>query len=429
MIPTELLDQAHFQFRSHSDHQIRFVACFEHRVREGALLRALQAAIAASPILSYRYVERGRRALWLEQALPDCHEYFSVDEITTATFEQCLIEERLERISPLRAPALRCRVWRGAEADAVCITIDHTLCDAGGFKAFLSDLFRAYTEVLAGRQPGLARGAVAGRSLDPTTRVLAWRERLALLSPAARRVAAKHWAFSWQSPQEGEPLFSRFSLMSLDEPVYFGLKRFAANAQATLNDVLLTSFFRAFRQVLRPTRDAVPLVDVPVDLRRHLQSGVRLSLCNAASPIRCGLQCNIGSSFEDTLALVNARMDDQKRRRAEFALVYPLLVFRRFISYSAIKRALADNGRPHVPLFSNLGSLDSDAFQGAGVRDAALFGSVSLGGPLSVAVSTYAHRLCFSAGARATEADHAHISALLSHMQRELQRCAELASN
>lgn len=429
MIPTELLDQAHFQFRSHSDHQIRFVACFEHRVREGALLRALQAAIAASPILSYRYVERGRRALWLQQALPDCGEYFSVDEVTAATFEQCLVEERLERTSPLRAPALRCRVLRGAEADALCITIDHTLSDAGGFKAFLSDVFRAYTEVLAGELPGLARAAVANRGLEPTTRVLAWRERLALLSPAARRLPAKHWTFSWQPSQEGEPLCSRFTLMSLDERAYLGLKRFAANAQATLNDVLLTSFLRALRHVLRPALDAVPLVDVPVDLRRHLEPGVRLSLCNAASPIRCMLQREIGRSFEDTLALVKARMDDQKRRRAEFALVYPLMLFRRFISYPAIKRALTERGRPHVPLFSNLGSLDSDAFQGAGVRDAALFGSVSLGGPLSVAVSTYAHRLRFSAGARASEPDHAHISALLSHMQRELQRCAELASD
>ena len=259
--------------------------------------------------------------------------------------------------------------------------------------------------------------------------MLNWRERLALLSPCARSTAAKYWSFSWQSPPAGELAYDRFSLMSLDEPACLGLKRFAAHKRATLNDVLLTRFFRALRSVLRPAPDAVPLVDVPVDLRRHLPPDTRLSLCNAASPIRCALRLDMGSSFEDTLARVKTRMEEEKQRRHEFAVVCPLLFFRRFISYPAIKRGLAERGRPHVPVFSNLGILPSEVFERAQVRDAALLASVSLRGPLSVAVSTYANRLRFSAGARATGNDHARTFALLSHMERELQDCAQLVKD
>jgi NRPS condensation-like uncharacterized protein len=198
------------------------------------------------------------------------------------------------------------------------------------------------------------------------------------------------------------------------------LRTYARTRSATLNDVLLAGFFRAFARVMPATPGAVPVIDVPADLRKHLSPATRVGLANFAGLLRCVLPDGVPGSYGETLARVHAAMDAAKKTRAEFGVVTPLVTFRRWIAYRDLGERIRTHMKPFAPVWSNLGVLDAAPLDAVGVRQARFFGSVSLRGPASVMASAVGGRLHLASSAVVSGRDREQLAALVAELRAEL---------
>lgn len=413
---TEVLDRIHYFFREHSDHQIRFYALFNNHIDEKKLLWSVKNAIDCFPILSYRYKEYKNSAYWELSQHEVESNWFSVERSDAHLKENQINKIQIERASPHQTPALRVRILRDENKDKLFITMDHTYTDGNGFKKFISSVFKSYVNKET-NEKNVSVEKLTKRDVALSVASLPLLKKLSFLVPPFGDVWNRPWSFDWERFNNRT---SKYTFMSLSADDYKALCEYTCRKNATLNDVMLTAFFRAIACVMNNSYNGVPAVDVPVDLRKHTDIPGEIGLSNFCGMIRCSAKNVNGVSFEETLADVKNSMDTSKKKREEFRVVVPFFVMRNIVGYRLFEKMVKNRSGPYAPVFTNLGIINADELKNAGVVDARISGSVSLNGPLSVAVCTFENKLHFSIGANGTENDHCQIKKILQNMQIEL---------
>ena len=130
-----------------ADQQLCMVLKLSGRVDEISLARALRLTLDLEPVLSSRFVGSGGSPYWERR---DDLEQIRVCSVVEAPSQEHGIQAFInESVHADADPLVVSRVFREKEADTVCIKVNHSACDAGGLKEYISILSDVYGRLCA----------------------------------------------------------------------------------------------------------------------------------------------------------------------------------------------------------------------------------------------------------------------------------------
>ncbi len=130
-----------------ADQQLCMVLTLSGRVDETSYARALRLTLDQEPVLGSRFIENGGSPYWKRR--DDMEQIRLCSVVETPSSEQEMLAFINEVMHADADPLVMSRVFRGKEADTICIKVNHSACDAGGLKEYVSILSEVYGRLCA----------------------------------------------------------------------------------------------------------------------------------------------------------------------------------------------------------------------------------------------------------------------------------------
>ena len=413
----EAFDQIQLLFDStgFNDHQLHCVLRFDRCLNEDVLKNAVMASIEAIPILGTRYIA-GARPRWtsLDPKAFDRAFLFAQDETELEDFVVSRVDEGL-------GPQVRVCLLNSMPF-AVALKMNHMVCDGADFKAYLYFLCDIYSRMMA--DPGYRPAAVTGdRSLGRVLKRFGLRDRLKSLLVQHRENNLRGGArFPLSDDTEVRPFIL---IRKLARKKTAALKNCGKAKGATLNDVVLTAYYRCLfqRLALRPGTEL--RIPVMVDMRRHIEKSRKLkSLTNLSSTVSTHLDLRPGEHFEETLHRVKSIMDLKKGANLGLNALIKVGFIYRYLSDRIANRIARSMLRNPLISMTNMHVLDSSqmSFGDLLPRDAFMCGSIKYKPHFQLAASSYEGELTLSVNLSGSAGDRDCILSFLAQVDAELSR-------
>jgi NRPS condensation-like uncharacterized protein len=415
----EIFDQIQWLFKAKgfNDHQLHSLFLFDRSLDLDLIRRAISVSIEAIPILGCRYVQ-GADPHWESTNPKEFDRALSVVQ-TQADLEQFIASPVDESLGP----QLRVCAYAG-QSFALAFKMNHMVCDAAGFKEYLYLLCETYTALMQNREHRPAR-VDGDRSLDCVLRRFSLSDKLkSIFLQSEHNNLSGEIRFPLSEGGQEQPFILTSALRPALVPA---LKGIGKRHGATLNDVILTAFYRSLFKQLSLSPGSVLQLPVMVDMRRSLDRAERFSaLTNLSSRVNTELEYRLGETFAATLARVKATMDERKGSHpgidsfVQLALLYR--VFGGRLARYLVQRKL---NNPYLCM-TNIGILDEERLQFGGVRPqtAWMCGSIKYKPYVQLAVSTYAGAMTLSVSLAGNAGDRSRMQALLDMASEELSAAA-----
>lgn len=412
----EIFDQVQVLFdrTGFNDHQLHCVLRFESGPDAQALKRSVISSIDAIPILGTRYVDEGRKPRW--------------ESIDRAQFGDALVVARTEmefdefvtsRIDEAAGPQVKVCLL-GPDCSAIALTMNHMVCDARGFKEYLYFLCEIYSGIVA--DPEYRPPAIIGdRSMRRVTETFGMGMKLkSLLSQSKDNNRSGDHKFPLGEGGDARPfiLARKLGRERLD-----AIKNYCRTRRATVNDAVLTAYYRCLFRRLALSRGTELRIPVMVDMRRYLEDAGNLRiLANLSSTVITALEYRPEEDFAETLERVKAVMDEKKvgdiglNAFIKLQMIYALLPNR--LANLVLKRSLKN---PLICM-TNVGILDADRISFGDLRPCDVFmcGSIKYKPHVQLALSSYGGELTLSSNLYGSSGDRECIMSFFDEVEREL---------
>lgn len=399
--------------RGCNDHELHCLLKFERPLDLDVLKQSVFASIRAIPVLGSRYVD-GVRPRWASLAAGDLDEAFSTAS-SEAELEAFMVARDDERFGPqLRACVL------DAESFAIAFKLNHMICDAAGFKQFLGFLADVYSRRIV--DPGYRPPEIdADRSMRAVLDRFGMGAKLkALLLQNGDNNRPGNHRFPLSGDQKAEPFIVTRKLGRSRLTMLTG---YGHEKHATLNDIVLTAFYRCmFRKLALGAGEdlEIPLM---VDMRRYLGDTNQFrTLTNLTSMVSTRLDFSRDESFEDALGRVSAIMRGKKRADLGLNVFVKLDLLYRMFGEPAADRIVRKRLNNPLICMTNVGILSPArlCFGGLQPYDAYLCGSIRYSPYFQLAMSSYNGELTLTVNQCGSAADRQQILSFLGDVDAEL---------
>ncbi len=243
-----------------------------------------------------------------------------------------------------------------------------------------------------------------------------WSERLSLWSAKYDLLQQSE---SLRVPYTGDPAHPLIRTRSLSPDSLAALKQYAHARHATVNDVLLTAYARALAKATGESHVSLPC---PVDLRKYLDEGDSLSICNLTTNYVVTVDVLNDTPFAETLHVVSSQISEQKASNACLKSVLLVEFAFRWIPFGFMKRLFPKLFTIPVTSYTNLGMLDAEhlRFGAARVTSALLTGAVKYSPYFQISVSSLEQTLTLSCNLYGTAGDGESADTMLESVVSEL---------
>jgi NRPS condensation-like uncharacterized protein len=392
--PASAQDQVNYLMRRGGNQQLHCVMTLDGQVDAKRIVQAVHLSLDAEPVLGCRFVEHPRRPYW-ERCddlvhLPLCR-VVEAQEPETAIWR--FVTTPMDSSTGAR---VQVRVFRSAR-DVLCVKVDHVAADISGTKRYVYLLVEIYRRLAADPgyrpQPNLHGSRGQGQILR---QFRSWTLLKALLGSFNPTPA-------WHFPsQEHDRSSQTFAVHRIGPERFRTIKEHGQKFQASLNEVLLTAFYRALFEVIDPPT-GVPLpVLVPVDLRRYLPEARAEAVCNLSGIVLPAISREGDAGFDDTLIRVQQAMHPLKTNNPGLgaAMLLELAFLPGFRPMQRRVSSPEDRLSQTHPNLSNFGVIDPQQvnFDPVPVTDAYLLSPVLYPPGFMLGVSTYRQTVTFSVG-------------------------------
>jgi NRPS condensation-like uncharacterized protein len=388
-------DQMQFFVRKVADQQVRCVISFDGRVDENRMASAVRLSLDAVPIMNCRYVEGWWRPYWRHIERIDYSKICTT--IETGNVENEILRFLFEEINPFEGPQAVVRIVRST-ADSLCINMNHMVGDAAGLKEYVYLLASIYRSLIKDPEYRPQPSANGSRSLRQVSRHIRLLDKIRILRRGpAEPFRSRNWRFPL-SKGAGKP---EIVICKFPESKFNAIREYGKKCQATLNDIVLTAYYRALFEVIQPDPNISLKVAVTIDLRRYIPSGEAEAICNLSAFIFSEIGPGLGADFSETLKKVR---DDMNTKKNDFPGLegFPrLIVLFKLLPYSVLKRKIFRRFEPPKitnrqsggmpPSLTNMGIIDSKklVFGDVGVKDAYLTGAINYSPGFQMGVSSF----------------------------------------
>lgn len=285
--------------------QIQIVLEFDGKLDIDCMIKAVRLSIDAEPILGCKFVEDNYRPYWkrLEH----------IDGVEWCIYEK--VQEKDEAIKKILAQPfvskdyqLKVTVIHSKKADTICIKLNHACCDGGGAKDYLHLLSSIYNHLCEDKNYIPISNINGKRDTSELFRVFNIGNPNMLLNPQLANLKPT-WAF----PNKEHQIENfNFSICRLDRNQTDSLHSYAKKNGITMNDLILTAFYRTMFNMVLP-EEAEPMeICVTVDLRRYLPGKKAEAICNLSGVVNHRIARIEGESNISTLKRVSLVMKEIK---------------------------------------------------------------------------------------------------------------------
>ncbi|MDF2524186.1 MAG: uncharacterized protein K0R31_1827 [Clostridiales bacterium] len=404
--------------------QIQTVMKLNGRLDFDKLLKAVRLTIDAEPVFGCRFIEN-QPPYW--KSLEDA------DITTLCTFEETgNLDEAVQRFleSPLdmdKDPMIKLKLIRSDSFDTLCLKINHTCCDGTGAKEYLQLISEFYSridsnEIFVPEPINRSR-----KDQDRLFNALEIRDPEAIRNPK-QDIPRTLWTFPWRP---GKPNDARVAVCNLPKGHINIMSKYAKTRGATINDLLVTAFYRAMFEISQPLYGIPMDISMTVDLRRYLPDKKTEGIRNFSGGFNTRIPRIINEPFEGTLSRVVQMMDKIKTGRPGLQSAIGLehvekddfhqtLSFYRTISQ--LCKQISGYIPQCAPVFSNLGFLDRSLikFGENTVTDAYIVPPALCAPGLLLCIGTYNDVLTMSVSYYATQVRRDSIERVLNLIKKEL---------
>lgn len=396
-----------------NDHQVHCVLRFEHLPDVEILKKAVISSIEAIPILGTRFIG-GTKPRWTSLDPNDFGQAFVI-AATECEFEEFLgscVDESL-------GPQVRVCLLKSSPF-AVGFKMNHMVCDAASFKEYLYFLCKIYSKVMA--DPEFRPAPITGdRSVRVVLRRFGMGAKLkCLLSQSKENSFYGGLRFPLSDSGEARPFILT---RKIGRERTSDLKDFGRTKGATLNDVVMTAYYRCLFQRLSLRPGGEIQIPVMVDMRRYFSKARDfVSLTNLASTVITQLEYRPEERFEGTLVRVKAIMDKKKGSNIGLNGFIKLDLMHRILGDRIANRVLMSILKNPFICMTNVGILDSAriAFGDLRPRDAFLCGSIKYKPYFQLAISSFDGELTLSSNLLGNGSDRKRILSFFDEIEAEL---------
>lgn len=414
--PAEVFDQVQllFDITGFNDHQLHCVLKFESNLDSAVLKKAVISSIEAIPILGTKY-SNGEKPHWTSIDPRSFGEAFVI-----AHTEQAFEDIAVSRVDEGRGPQIKVCYLDSNPSFAIALIMNHMVCDAAGFKEYLYFLCNTYSEMLADPEFKPAK-IVGNRSIRGVLGSMGLGVKLrSLLSQSRENNRAGNNRFPLSEGGEARPLILT---RKIGKKRIRKLKTYCRVRRATLNDVVLTSYYRCLFQRLSVSLGEEVNIPVMVDMRRYLtQIEGFNALTNLSSTVITRLERRSEEHFEDTLNRVKSTMDEKKGSNIGLNAFIKLDLVYRLLGSKRANYLLRSNLKNPLICMTNVGILDKDrmCFGDLYPYDAFLCGSIKYKPHFQLAMSSYEDELTLSSNLYGNVTDRDNVISFFNEIEEDL---------
>jgi len=421
---TSSQDQVNFLTRSKANQQLHVIISFKNRIDEKRLCHALRLMMNREPVLGCRFVELPNRTWWEARTDLDSLELCKVIEVMDdeKDYINSLMEFCIEPTDPCKDPLIRACIIRRGKKDTICLKVDHVVADGAGSKEIAYLLADTYTNLESDVNYSPSFGKYSNRSQVAFLKQ-AGLKKLIQYRPRTLRMPEPKFRLSFTSCDNRD---QNFSIRNVSPEQFQALKMFAKSKGATINDLILTAFFRALMSQTTFPEESKLSLQLSVDLRQYLPKGHTQLICNLSSALFPSIVYQPEESFEQTLIQVKNSVSHWKSR--EPGLTGAMLIELALIGgYRKAKKmiggmATSTGNQINPLLLSNFGVIDENrlTFGSLQILQAFELGPVMFGHGLMLTASTYRNQMTLAFGYCESNLSRNEIENLIEQVNDEL---------
>ncbi|MBD3191064.1 MAG: hypothetical protein GF308_10490, partial [Candidatus Heimdallarchaeota archaeon] len=300
--PTSTLDKLTFLLHNVADQLIHLVIEYNGHLDFALLKKAIKISLDIEPILGCKFVDHPKNPYWIRREDLDQIDYCSLVE--SVNIEKKLREFVFEDIDPTKDPLFQFRIFR-SETDTLCFKVNHVIMDGGGIKEYLSLIINIYTSLEKEQSFEAIPNISGSRGFDQVLRKFGLFKKFVLF--LKNRAPKPSWCFPWSGINKTN---KNYIIHRFFPERFRRIKQYGKERGATINDMLVTAYYRAMFKIVKP-RPGEPMVSVvTVNLRSYLKNFRAESVCNLSTGVYPNIAYNPEDSFDDTLKKVKKIMDE-----------------------------------------------------------------------------------------------------------------------
>lgn len=407
--------------------QIEAVLKLDNCLDYERLKRAVRLSVDAEPVFGCRFVENEP---------PYWKRISNLDNTVFCTFESAQnMDESVLRFleSPLdmdKDPMVKLKLIRSGGKDALVIKVNHACCDGTGLKDYISLLSDIYTHM---DEEGfcIKENPRTRNDQDRLFNSLGISDPETAWVPGSEILSAT-WVFPWKYARTDN---SRIAITRLPSKALGTLTDYSKSKGATINDLILTAFYRSMKEMGQPIYGEPMEIAVTVDLRRYLPDGQTEAIRNFSGSVTAKLPVCDNETFADTLSRVVQMMGGIKKDNPGLQSAIGLeriekMSFRDTLAYFQVSSQVSElaaqcppySGDKCIPSLSNLGFISKSLirFGENTVIDSYIVPPVVRAPGLLLMISTYNSILTLAAGYYEESVAKADVERLLNKVKDEL---------
>ncbi|HWT27047.1 MAG TPA: WS/DGAT domain-containing protein, partial [Mobilitalea sp.] len=159
-----------------------------------------------------------------------------------------------------------------------------------------------------------------------------------------------------------------------------------------------------------------------IDMRRYLKDKSFTALSNLSSTVIISITVNPGERFDQTLAKVSKEMNSKKNDNLGMSTFLKLDTLYKVLGYNLSYHILKKSLKNPAICMTNIGVLDSDLlkFEGSGIENAYVFGSIKYRPHFQLAMSSYKDTMTLCVNLYGSREDKQNFKTFLDLMEKEL---------
>lgn len=412
-IKAEAFDIMQYFYSTVHDPLIHCHMHFSGHVDEVALKKAVTMSENTIPLLGCCFDVTESGPCWKAQGFT-ADDIVHVIEASSNTEEQ---EKKLlaSTIDITCEPQIKIYIVRKKNSDALCVIINHMVCDGAGFKEYLYLLSNLYSQYKINWDyiPNMKSYSRRASQLLDTFSIT---RKLGILFSKFDLSKQKEQVAYCLEGDNNNPFFVVNNISKED---FLTIKYNAKKHGASVNDMILTAYARVLRKESGNDKIIIPC---PVDLRKYLPPNNNHGICNFTSNFICDVTISENELFEDTLIKISNQMKLQKSSTNCLKAVMMLEFILNALPFHIVQKMFSKIFTIPLISFTNLGVINKDLLRFGDVEiiDAYITGAIKHIPYFQVAVSTYDDTCTLSCNLHGTQHDKERIEYFLMEMKKEL---------
>ncbi|RWS45199.1 condensation protein [Bacillus mycoides] len=412
-----------------ADQQINAVLYFPVGISKEILEQSVRITLQLQPVLNSRFVENDI-PYWEEHSSATNSPICLFTEGNDQELEIMAIDFIKEPGDRIQGPMVQTKLLRGTTTDMLVVKLSHLCSDGAGVKEYINLLGAIYTQLSLGQSKNqiikeFGEGNEGFRDQSHVFKYAGISDIKSAYRPNQEQQASL-WSFPSQPNKNKSP---KMSVRRLSHEQSLRLTRWTKAQQATLNDVIMTAYFRALSQftVYAEPRTAEKMIGLTIDLRRYLPNYTTGAICNLSGMEMPVIKMEDDESFNQTLVRIKQSMDKIKSQNPglssaagmELLAGMKLSVVKEMYSQQyeqALQMGMA------LPLLTNFGVIADEPIQFGEVQaeDGYMTSPIMYAPFFSMGASFYNGRLTFTIGYHTPDTSKEKVDKFLESVVNQL---------